>query len=517
MDARTPANPLPPGEEIPQPALFRRSLLWWALLGIIFMVGLAVRLYDLGAPPVDFHPTRQLHSALIARGMYYQAGASVPAWRREMAVSQWHTEGVIEPQVFERLAAWSYALAGTADLRIPRLFAIFFWTAAALFVTLIASEITGQGGALLAALFFMAWPYGVIASRAFQPEPLLIALMAAALWAALRWEKRATWGWTVAAGLLVGLAIFIKSVAVFFLGPALAVLVIFKSGWRRAVRDPQVWVLALLSLLPYGLYFIDGVYLRKYLLGQFALRFFPEMWLDPAFYLRWLSNLGRALPFEMALASLLGAFLVRRPAHRAVYLAMWAGYVIYGMTLPHQISTHDYYHLPLYPLVALGLASAAETLFQAVRGPRWLAQTAVILVLAAALVVNGYVARTAIKRSGAWEQARAWEEIGRVTGPGASVVALVDDYGSGLRYYAWVNPTIWPTEADIQFRQSAGQAFDFDSFFQNEAAGKDFFVVAPPQALEEQPRLKELLADRYAIIRQSPGYSVFDLRSPAKR
>jgi hypothetical protein len=238
------------------------------------------------------------------------------------------------------------------------------------------------------------------------------------------------------------------------------------------------------------------------------------MWIDPAFYLRWLSNLGRAVPFEMILAALLGVFLVRRPAHRALLLAMWVGYFAYGMTLPHHISTHDYYHLPLYPLVALGLGSVAETVFQSLHGPRWLARLAVTAVLLAALVFQGYTARTAIKRSGAVEQARAWEGVGQALGPGASVVALVDDYGSGLKYWGWINPAIWPTADDIQWRESTGQGFDFQAFFNSQVASKDFFVVAVFDELDRQPELKQILSARYPLYRQGPGYLIYDLRSP---
>ncbi len=40
----------------------KKWLLWAAVL-VIFTVGLAIRFYDLADAPLDFHPTRQLHSA----------------------------------------------------------------------------------------------------------------------------------------------------------------------------------------------------------------------------------------------------------------------------------------------------------------------------------------------------------------------------------------------------------------------------------------------------------------------
>ncbi|MDD5371441.1 MAG: glycosyltransferase family 39 protein, partial [Anaerolineaceae bacterium] len=480
---------------------------------LIFAAGLGVRLYRLSSPPLDFPPARQLHSALIARGMYSEQAAAVPAWQREMAITQWHAEGVIEPQVFERLVAFTYSLAGRADLVIPRLYAVTFWMIAALFLAWVAYELSGWGGAVVAALFFLAWPYGVVASRAFQPEALFIALMVAALWAGLRWERKSGWGWAIATGLLAGLSIYIKSVAVFFLAPALIALVVCGAHRRRFWRNPQVWVLGVLAVLPALLFLADGLLWRGYLVGQFSQRFFPAMWLDPAFYLRWISNLGRALPFEMVLVAIAGIFLVREPAQRAMLLAMWPGYFVFGMTLPHHISTHDYYHLPLFPVVALGLGAVGRTVFEHLHGPRWFTNSAITGLILVALVINGYDARTTLKRSDTSAQVATWQAVGAELGPGASVVALVTDYGVGLEYWAWINPVIWPTTADLQWQQGQGSVEDFEQLFRQTTAGKEYFVVAAPDELATQPALRDTL-HKYPIYRQGAGYQIYSLRKP---
>ncbi len=491
----------------------RPGLTWWLLVGLICVAGLAVRLYDLSDPPLDFHPTRQLHAALIARGMLYEQDLQVPEWQREMAVMQWRAEGVIEPQIFERLAAFTYRLAGGPDLRIPRLYAILAWMAAAVFLIWLAVDVAGRSGALLAALFFLVWPYGVVASRAFQPEPLVVALITACLWAAVRWERQGGWRWTVAAGLLAGLAIYIKSVAVFFVGPALAVLVLWRGGLAR-LRDRQVWTVAGLAILPSIVYYIDGVFIRGYLVGQFSQRFFPQMWIDPAFYLRWISNLERAVPFEIVLLAGAGVFLARNPLHRALLLGLWAGYVAYGMALPHHISTHDYYHLLFYPAVALGLAGLGEVIAVRMSGVGRLARLAGVAIFLAALLIHAYEARSILKRYDAAAQARAWAEIGELLGPGASVVALVPDYGGGLKYWGWINPALWPTEGEINWRESLGDGADLQRWFDERAASKDFFVVTLFDELDRQVGLVNLLYSRYSLYRQTPDYLIFDLRSP---
>ncbi len=80
-----------------------------ALIAVLFMAALGIRLYDLTDLPNDFYMVRSYHSLLIARGMYYEHLSSAPEWQREMAVTQWKQEGLIEPPIMERITAWTYA------------------------------------------------------------------------------------------------------------------------------------------------------------------------------------------------------------------------------------------------------------------------------------------------------------------------------------------------------------------------------------------------------------------------
>jgi len=72
-------------------------------LFLLFGVALAIRIYDIMDLPLDFHPTRQLFSAVKARGMYYETLPDVPEWQREFAIQQWKTKVTIEPEILERL------------------------------------------------------------------------------------------------------------------------------------------------------------------------------------------------------------------------------------------------------------------------------------------------------------------------------------------------------------------------------------------------------------------------------
>ena len=67
----------------------------WALafvLALLFGLGLGIRLTDLTDLPLDFHPTRQLFSAIKARGIYYQTAPDIPEWQRDIATRTYNAE-----------------------------------------------------------------------------------------------------------------------------------------------------------------------------------------------------------------------------------------------------------------------------------------------------------------------------------------------------------------------------------------------------------------------------------------
>ena len=143
------------------------KIVLWVSLAIIFGVGLAIRLYGLTDPPLDFQPTRQLHSALMARGMYYQNLSAIPAWQRQMAVHQWKLEGLTEPPIMEHLVAFGYHLLGGVYLWVARLYSILFWMLGGIALFLLVRDISGSDGAIISLVYFLVLPYAAIASRAF--------------------------------------------------------------------------------------------------------------------------------------------------------------------------------------------------------------------------------------------------------------------------------------------------------------------------------------------------------------
>ena len=483
------------------------------LIVFIFCLGFGIRLYDFFDAPLDFHPTRQTHSAIIARGIYYQYRTDVPEWQREFAISQWKSEPHPEPQFLETLTAFTYRLTGGERLWIPRLYSILFWMAGGAALFMIVKELAGRDGALVSLVFYLFLPYSAIASRSFQPDPLMVSLLLFTIWAVLRWQKNPTWRNTLLAGLLGGMAIYIKAVAAFWVAGAWIGVLIAGYHWTTILKNRKVWAAAILSLLPFTIYFIKGMYIDGFLQSEMGLRFFPQLWKDPVFYLQWISELSSVVSLEWFLVALVCVLLIQNQYHRGLMTGLWVGYLLYGMIFAYHISTHDYYQLPLVPIVAIGLGIGAQHLFNHLDGRRFLQVALVGAVILSFTVLKAWDVRVELKRKDYSNEIAFWQTLGERLGQDVSVVGLLQDSGARLSYWGWVDAADWMTSGDFSLRELGGQSVDMQKYFDKITEGRDYFVVTYLSEFESQPKLAEMLS-RYTLLEQTDDYLIYDLRNP---
>ncbi len=489
---------------------------WVSMVVLLLAAGLGIRMVDLTEPPLDFHPTRQLRAAIIARGMYYESRSDVPAWQKERAVKLWQENPMIEPPVFEWLVAETYRLAGKEILWVARVYAALFWLIGGVALFFLAKEMTSVDGAIVALALYLFWHFSIMASRSFQPDPLMV------MWIVLAWQRFYHWSHThrwrdaVLAGLFAGMAILIKSVAVFMLAGGMGALVIFDEGMglRKALKDKQVWTIAVLSALPAGLYMIAGIFVFG-LGSQFEGRFFPEMLRSPGFYLRWLFIVKDLLGGTLLVAGLLGLFLLARKKDRAFLLGLWGGYILFGLMFPYHYLTHSYYHLPLMPLAALSVAPIGASVFSrlAALNRSWLSRWGIVVVFLLGIAIRGWGARLDLVQKDFRGNPGYWADIAKIVGVEHPVVALSQDYGYRLAYYGWLDVTDWPDSKMLTYRDlRGGRQKNAREWFDELTKDKDYFIVTRLKELSRQQDLKKLLSDNYPVVAKGDGYLIYDLK-----
>ena len=340
------------------------------LLGLVvlllFVLGFALRMYDLTDQPIDFHSTRQLRGAVIARGMYYQMLPDAEPEIRERAIAYWHSTGQYEPSILEKTVAYIYLLIGSEQIWVARMVNSLFWLIGGLAVFDLARRMVANGSSrgvsiavgLVALGYYLILPFGVQASRSFQPDPGMVMWVALSIYTLYRWSEDQGWKWAILTGLLGGIAVLTKVVAAYIIGGAAVAMVLYSLGLRRSWRNPQVWTMLILMVAPTVMYYVGregraATYITSWTIAL------SHLLLDPSFYVRWLSLVQDIMGLTALLLSLVGV-LIASPRTRSLLLGLWIGYAIYGLFVPYQMYTHNYYHLQLIPIIALSLVPVAQ-------------------------------------------------------------------------------------------------------------------------------------------------------------
>jgi hypothetical protein len=408
------------------------------------------------------------------------------------------------------------------------LISVLFWLIGGIFVYLLARDMVSVDGGILALAFYLFVPYGIFASRSFQPDPLMVSLVVAFWWLLYRWadltpgpstlsgtrskRRGESWKWAILAGLVGGLAVFVKFVAAFFvIGGALGAL-LGRFKLRELVRDPQVWTMGALGALPGAAWIIYGKFVLGIFGGDMSGRFIPSLLASPLFYVQWQTKAATVAGGIGIMLGLLGLFLVRERVVRAFLLGIWGAYLVFGLYFNYHISTHDYYSLPLIAIVAVSLAPLGDWFFARLREASlgWV-RSALLVVLLYGIFSTVWDVRNQMKSMDYRPQAAYWAEIHEVLGTQTSVVALTEDYGLRMAYWGWMKATIWPSSGDLYQADARGNQRDIGRLFAETAAKKSLFLVTDLEDFAKQKELQALLAG-YPVLVQGDGYLIYDLQ-----
>ncbi len=501
------------------PSFFGRSR--WIMIIVVaalFIGGLLLRFTDLKTPPLDAVGWRQMRSATIARSLYYQMDPTVNPEMHQTGIFLGSVFGVLEAPLFERLVAGTYYLIGQEDLWVARLYSILFWLVASLMVFLVARQITNTDGAVVALAFTLFLPFGVSISRSFLPEPLYVMWMWAGIFVFYQWVEKRKWALAILAGFFIGISILVKVFAAFMLVPAVAFYLIGRVGIQGIVKNRQFFLLvALGGLIPAFYYFWIVPGESSNYLATWSLPFL-HLLADPAFYIRWFHWLSGLFNPAVLILAALSILLFRKP-ERWLVLGLWVGYLVFGLTLPSLITSHDYYSLPLVPIVGLSLAGLGAVVLPRLASYGKIWQTGVLVLLVISIGDASIMARKEIRGADYYAQAAYWSSLSQHL-PDGRYVGLVADYSGPMQYYGWRYVWGYPFSYDLDMARMGGREFNFSTqaweFFRSYTDGFDYFLITELSELDAQPYLHDILFGYYPVVQQDQTHIVFDLRHPLK-
>jgi hypothetical protein len=319
--------------------------------------------------------------------------------------------------------------------------------------------------------------------------------------------SKESWKFALLASSLLGFAVFIKIFIGFIVGGAAIAIVLFTLK-GKFWRSPQVWTMAAFMVIPAFLFYFTGErgnsteYITNWSLDMLKLITSPD------FYSKWLAFLGSLFGQTFIFLSFAGTLLAA-PRGRALLIGLWAGYLLYGLSVPFQMYTHSYYHIQLTPIVALGLAPLGETVVRKGLGEKRVWQVALTVLAVAVIGFQAYVARSVLVAEDFRGEPAYWQTVGEAIPENAKVIALTQDFGYRLMYYGWRRVDTWPLASGLA--EVRGNQINAAKTFAEIAADKDYFLVTSFNQLDKQPDLKKIL-DGYPIAAQGDGFILYDLQ-----
>ena len=303
-------------------------------MGLLFLVSFAVRIYHINIPLLDFHPMRQYRAAIKARDIYFDSSESIPEWRKEISRLNSAFIHDREPLIMEHLAFISYCIVGEEKLWIPRIYSILFWLIGGIFIYIIIRTMTSADAALLSTALYLLFPFGILASRSFQPDPLMIMGMVIGLYLIVRYYKKPSLPRLLIAAIISALAIIIKFVSFFVIIGAFVALGLYTHGFRKFFFNPHKILFIIISVLPPAIYYLYGFFAMKDIYSLARGDIIPSLLLKPLFWKGWLTQIGiviglgrtpgagRVIGYMLFFLAVTGIFLIRDKLSRALIYGM---------------------------------------------------------------------------------------------------------------------------------------------------------------------------------------------------
>lgn len=439
-----------------QTPLFRSDSWWLKIcLLVMFVAAALIRLNDIKAP--GHLLDREYTSAIFARAYYFANNDQVPDWKREIAVIEKDQQPVLEPPLLEFLVSLIYRFMGREELSYSRYLTSAFWLIGGIFMYLIAKRLLSVEEALVAAGYFLFVPMGVIISRSFQPDSLMMMMFLISLYSLILYFESQSTKQLVLAGVLTGITLLLRPLVIFAIFFSFLALSFHKNrNWKKIIDGPLL-VFGLISLLPAVLYYGYGIVFAGFMRWKVTTSFMPYLLTKKDFWLGWFNIVVNVAGLTPLLLGIPGFFLLRNTKVQHLVAGLTIAFLTFTVAFTYHIRTHPYYHIQLFPIVGLCLAPIAINIINSLRsnsGKLWWAPVIAVVLFSAYL---GYKEVRASLYQNRMENPVTAREIGEIVHHSPHTVYVAYYYGLPLEYYGEFAGAPWPVRIEDEFYRRPGE------------------------------------------------------------
>ncbi len=374
---------------------------------IIILIGAFwIRQYRINIPLGDWHSWRQVDTAAVSRNFIKEGFDFLHPKYDDMAPVTHDSRPnpqrfrFVEFPIYSGLVAVVYLIMGQVEVIYGRQMSVVFSLLSIILLYLLVKKFLGIRVALISALFLAFLPYNIYFSRVFMPEPMMIFASLSALYFFIRFLEKETWFFFVLTVLFLNVAILTKPYTLYLLMP-MAYLSFHYRG-LRALTNLKLYLLVALTTVPllswrlWMLQYPEGIPSAAWLFNGDNIRY-------KGAFLHWIiaERLGREiLTVAGFFLATLGVFL--KPKQGQTWFFHWwlLGLSLYVLILARGNVEHDYYQIPLVPILAVFMARSVDFLIFA--SGRW---------LTAWITIPATLALIALTFAFGWYQVRGFYQI----------------------------------------------------------------------------------------------------------
>ncbi len=359
----------------------------WAIL-IIFALGLLVRLYRFDGPIADWHSFRQSDTNAVS-SIYIREGINL-IYPKYYDISNLQSTfdnpngyRFVEFPIYNAIQALLYKTIGFFTLvEWGRVITITASLGSAYLVYLLTRKYQNETAGLFAASIYLFLPYSIFYGRSILPDPLMTTAYLSGIYFFDKWvenykkeksksKKRTSLiseNYTlIFSSLCVAVALLLKPFAAFFLLP-IVYLAYIKFGFSL-IRSWKLWIFGILSILPLIFWrvwvsnFPEGIPLSNWLFNGNNIRFKPV-------FFKWIL-------YERVTKMILGFFGVvflfsglinlKKNVNSGFFVSFIIAAGVYVLTVATGNVQHDYYQIPIIPVIAMVAGVGAGVIFERFR------------------------------------------------------------------------------------------------------------------------------------------------------
>jgi len=345
------------------------------LLVLVFILAFALRLYRIENPIADWHSWRQADTAMVTRNFVKEGFTPIFPKFDALYSLNWPL-GDLNPNryflaefpLYNSLVYPFYLFFGINTI-YSRLVSIFFSALTTVFLYLLVKKYSSKFTAFFSALFYAILPFSIYYGRVIMADPLHIFLTVLSLYLFTLFLEKEKPLLAVLAPLSLTLTLLTKPYAL-VLGLPIFILFIQKYGSKIIKKIPLILFLLALSLGPFLLW---RYHLSLHPEGQFG-----TAWLINSTKIRFTPAFFRWIIFERLIKIILGGAGVARfllglakPKEKKEWFFYFSWLLAISIYISYVATgnvTHDYYQLPLLPLICIFLGLGTEFFFKMAKG-----------------------------------------------------------------------------------------------------------------------------------------------------